>query len=81
MMDADDRVEQLANALGIGLIVQEIDGGSPVRIFATAMLDGDSTRLVGTGPTEDDAWDDLARAAIRWKNEDGRNVRTFVGGF
>ena len=32
------------------------------------------------GPTEDDAWNDLAGAAVRWKNEDGRNIRTFVGG-
>ena len=79
-MEGHDRVEGLARALGIGLIIQEVEAGPPVRIVATAMLDGDSTELVGTGPTEDDAWNDLAGAAIRWKNEDGRNIRTFVGG-
>jgi hypothetical protein len=78
---ADDRTEPLAKALGIGLIIHEVETGPPVRILATAMLDGDSTELVGTGPSEDDAWKDLAAAAVRWKNEDGRNIRTFFGGF
>ncbi len=81
MMEPDDHVGRLAKALGIGLIVQDVETGPPIRIVATAMLDGDSTELVGTGPTEDDAWNDLARAVIAWKNEDGRNIRTFVGGF
>lgn len=81
MTEPDDPVERLAKALGVGLLIQEVAGGPPVRIVATAMLDGDSTELVGTGPTQDDAWNDLARAVIAWKNEDGRNIRTFVGGF
>lgn len=81
MMGAGDRVERLAEAIGVGLIVQDVEAGPPVRIVATAMLDGDSTELVGTGPTEDDAWAELGRAVIAWKNQDGRNIRTFVGGF
>lgn len=81
MIEPGDRLEGLARALGIGLIVQDLEDGPPIRIVATAMLDGDSTELVGTGSTADEAWDDLARAAIAWKNEDGRNIRTFVGGF
>jgi hypothetical protein len=79
-MQPADRIERLAKALGVGLIIHEVEAGPPVRILATAMLDGDSTELVGTGPTDDDAWKDLAGAAVRWKNEDGRNARTFVGG-
>jgi hypothetical protein len=45
------------------------------------VLDGESVGLTGVGPSEDDAWEDLARAAIVWKREDGRNIRTYLGGF
>jgi hypothetical protein len=55
MTDHEDRLQRLATALGIGLIVNEVEAGPPVRIVATAILDGDSTELVGVGPTEDEA--------------------------
>jgi hypothetical protein len=32
------------------------------------------------GETEEDAWRDLARAAIEWKRDDGRNIRFMLGG-
>jgi hypothetical protein len=80
MTDHEDRLQRLATALGIGLIVNEVEAGPPVRIVATAILDGDSTELVGVGPTEDEAWTDLGRAAIEWKGHDPRNIRTFWGG-
>ncbi len=80
-MGPEERVDHLAEALGVGLIVQDVEPGPPVRIVATAMLDGASTELIGTGPSEDEAWHALGRAVIAWKNEDGRNIRTFVGGF
>jgi hypothetical protein len=75
-----DGIERLAKALGIGIMVQSIEAGPPAVITATFLLD---TRIFGisaTGPTEDDAWEDLARKAIEWKNDDERNVRTYLGG-
>jgi hypothetical protein len=75
-----DTLEALERRLGIGLIVQDVEPGPPVRIVAIAMLDGATTELEGTGPTEDDAWADLARAAIAWKNVDERNPRMLFGG-
>ncbi len=80
MSGPDDRLAELARKLGIGLIVNDVEPGPPARIVATAILDGDSTELVGVGPTEDDAWADLARAAITWKGNDPRNIRTYLGG-
>ncbi len=74
-----DAIARLAEQLGIGILVESVDEGPPARIVATGLLDGGRTRLVGTGPTEDDAWRDLARAAIAWKREDGRNVRFWWG--
>ena len=75
-----DGIERLAEALGIGIMVQSIEAGPPAVITATFLLD---TRIFGvsaTGSTEDDAWEDLARKAIEWKNDDERNVRTYLGG-
>jgi hypothetical protein len=74
-----EAIERLAEQLGIGIMVESVDPGPPASIVATGLLDGGRTRLVGTGMTEDDAWRDLARAAIAWKREDGRNVRFWWG--
>lgn len=75
-----DAIERLAEHLGVGILIESIDNGPPARIVATGLLDNSRTRLEGSGPTEDDAWRDLARATIAWKREDGRNVRFYVGG-
>jgi hypothetical protein len=73
-------LQALERQLGIGLIVQDVEPGPPVHIVAIGMLDGATTELTGSGATEDDAWADLARAAIAWKNDDERNARMFFGG-
>lgn len=75
-----EAIEQLAEHLGVGILVESVEVGPPARIVATGLLDGNRTRLEGSGPTEDDAWRDLARAAIEWKREDGRNIRFLLGG-
>ena len=75
-----EAIEQLAEHLGVGILVESVEAGPPARIVATGLLDGGRTRLEGSGPTEDDAWRDLARAAIAWKREDGRNIRFLLGG-
>lgn len=72
-------LQALERQLGIGLIVQDVEPGPPVHIVAIGMLDGATTELTGSGATEDDAWADLARAAIAWKNDDERNARMFFG--
>jgi hypothetical protein len=76
-----EAIERLAKLLGVGILVESVEVGPPARILATGLLDGAQTRLEGSGPTEDDAWRDLARAAIAWKLDDGRNARFFLGGF
>jgi hypothetical protein len=74
-----EAIERLAEQLGIGIMVESVDAGPPASIVATGLLDNGRTRLMGTGPTEDEAWRDLGRAAIAWKREDGRNVRFWWG--
>lgn len=75
-----DSIGRLADALGIGIMVQLVDAGPPAVITATFLLDTRVFDVSATGPTDDDAWEDLARKAIEWKNDDERNVRTYLGG-
>jgi hypothetical protein len=74
-----EAIAQLAERLGIGILIESVEEGPPARIVAVGLLDGGRTLLEGSGPTEDDAWRDLARAAIVWKREDGRNIRFWWG--
>ncbi len=81
----DDRpiplgLERLAEALGIGIIVQSVDAGPPAVITASFLLDTRVFDVTATGSTEDDAWDELGRKAMQWKNDDERNVRNWFGG-
>jgi hypothetical protein len=75
-----EAIEQLAESLGIGIIVQSVDEGPPVRIAATGILDGGTTGLAGVGASEEEAWNDLARSAIAWKRDDNRIIRWMIGG-
>lgn len=73
-------IDALAEALGIGIIVESVEAGPPAAIHASLLLDTRVFGIVATGATETDAYDDLARKAVAWKNEDERNVRTYFGG-
>jgi hypothetical protein len=77
----EESLGKLARALGVGLMLREVEEGPPVRIVATALLDGESTELEGVGPTEAEAWEALGRSIIEWKGNDPRNIRTYWGGF
>ena len=74
-----EAIARLAELLGVGILIESVETGPPARIVASGLLDGERTRLEGSGPTEEDAWRDLARAAIVLKSEVGRNVRFWWG--
>jgi hypothetical protein len=73
-------IHALERALGVAIIVQDIDPGPPASIVAVGMLDNQSARLVGNGTTEAEAWHDLAMAVAAWRNVDPRQIRFFLGG-
>jgi hypothetical protein len=73
-------IERLAETLGIGIIVQSIDEGPPATIEASLLLDARVHHATARGPTEEEAWEDLARQATEWGNDDPRKVRTYLGG-
>jgi hypothetical protein len=74
-----EAIAKLAKLLGVGILIDDVSEGPPFRVTATGLVDGERTVLEGAGETETDAWRDLARAAIEWKRDDGRNVRFWWG--
>jgi hypothetical protein len=74
-----EAIAKLAKLLGVGILIDDVSEGPPFRVTATGLVDGERTVLEGAGETEADAWRDLARAAIEWKRDDGRNVRFWWG--
>jgi hypothetical protein len=75
-----EAIERLAESLGIGIIVQSVEEGPPAMIEASLLLDTSVHHVTATGASEVEAWEDLARQATDWKNNDPRNVRTYLGG-
>jgi hypothetical protein len=85
-MTDDDRIdippliEALERALSVAILVRDLEPGPPAVIEAAGMVDGDSTLFRAHGPTEADAWRDLAEQVATWRNVDPRMVRTVLGG-
>ena len=73
-------IRDLERALGVALIVQDIDPGPPATITAVGMVDSLSSELVGHGATEADAWRDLAVNLAAWRNVDPRQIRMMFFG-
>jgi len=74
-----EAIARLAKLLGVGIVIDDVTEGPPFRIVATGLLDAERMALEGVGETEEDAWRELARAAIKWKRDDGRNIRFMWG--
>jgi hypothetical protein len=73
-------IRDLERTLGLGVIVQSIDAGPTFVIRAHLMLGPHSEAVAGTGPTEAEAWRDLARAAIAWRTTNDKHIPWWGGG-
>jgi hypothetical protein len=52
----------------------------PHTIRATLMFGRYTAQVVATGPTESDAWAELARMAVAWRNSDYQHIQMWPGG-
>jgi hypothetical protein len=85
-------IDRLQKTLGMAIVVESIEpmerletavtGGSsePTTIRATLMFGRYTARVVATGPSESDAWADLAKLAIEWRNSDYQHIPMWGGG-
>ena len=53
---------------------------APHTIRATLIFGRYTARVLATGPTESDAWADLARMVIAWRNSDYQHIPMWGGG-
>ena len=76
-----DLLDRISNELGVGVIVQEVADGPPVRISALLSFGTLQTGVQVEGADEASAWRELARAAAAWRqSNDVSFTRTFWGG-
>jgi hypothetical protein len=75
-----DFLRDLERALGIGILVQEIDEGATVTIRALVLLAQHSEEILGQGTSEAEAWRDLGRSAIAWRTTNDKHVPWWGGG-
>ena len=88
-------VERLQRKLGIAILVESVETAEPgssvepnvlhgsgdtVTIRATFLFGSNSTDIAVTGRSEADAWNELARAAIAWRNSDFQHIPMWGGG-
>lgn len=73
-------VDQIQRTLGIGILVDTIGSAEPVTIHATFVYGRYTTPVAVTADTERLAWQELAKAAIAWRNSDYQNIPMWWGG-
>jgi hypothetical protein len=74
-------VQQLADDLGIGIIVGNVEDGPPCRITAFLSFGIVQTEVTVEGSDETHAWRALARAAAAWRQSNEVSFsRNFWGG-
>ena len=74
-------VEKLADDLGIGIVVGNVEDGPPCRITAFLSFGIMQTEVTVEGSDEASAWRELARAAAAWRQSNEVSFsRNFWGG-
>ena len=91
----DELIERLQRTLGIAILVESVETAEPassaepnvlhgsgdsVTIRASFLFGSNSTDIAVTGQSEADAWNELARAAIAWRNSDFQHIPMWGGG-
>jgi hypothetical protein len=82
--DADELIRRLERTLGIAVLIESVetvdDGDGSVTIEASLMAGSNGTHVAVTGDSEERAWEELARAAIAWRNADFQHIKMWPGG-
>ena len=74
-------IVDLEDKLGMGVLVTDTEEGPPFEITALLTFGIQQTTVVVEGPTEVEAWHELARTAVNWRQSNEISLRrTFWGG-
>jgi hypothetical protein len=79
--EAQRLVAEIADQLGMGILVSSVDEGPPCRITAVLSFGIAQTEVSVEGDDPPTAWRELARAAAAWSQSNAVSVtRNFWGG-
>lgn len=76
-------IEQLEGTLGMAILVESIEPAEPgasVELRARLTFGSSTTEVAVTGASESQAWQELGRAAIAWRNSDHQHIQMWPGG-
>jgi hypothetical protein len=73
-------ISELERKLGMSVVVHSVDESAPVRIHALLRYGPQSREVTAIGPSEPDAWRELARMATAWRNANENLVPLWGGG-
>ncbi len=73
-------IAELERKLGMSVVVHSVDESAPVRIHALLRYGPQSREVTAIGPSEADAWRELARMATEWRNANENLVPLWGGG-
>lgn len=73
-------ISELERKLGMSVVVHSVDDSAPVRIHALLRYGPRSLEVTAIGPSEQDAWRELARMAAEWRNANENLVPLWGGG-
>jgi len=73
-------ISELERKLGMSVVVHFVDESAPVRIHALLRYGPQSREVTAIGPSEPDAWRELARMATAWRNANENLVPLWGGG-
>ena len=67
-------IRELERTLGIGVMIQSIDKRPPVTINALLMFGRQGREVTASGPSEAEAWQELAEIAMAWRKANDKQV-------
>lgn len=73
-------IRELERTLGIGVMVEFIDQQPTVTINALLMFGRQSQEVIASGPSEAEAWQELANIAMAWRKANDKQVPVWWGG-
>jgi hypothetical protein len=73
-------ISELERKLGMTVVIYSVDESAPVRIHALLRYGPLSREVTAIGPSEADAWRELARMVIAWRNANENLVPLWGGG-
>ena len=74
-----DLTAEIQRTLGIGIMVESVDVAETATIRARFMFGHHTTEVTVTGPSESEAWQELAKAAVAWRNSDYQQLPYWWG--